>query len=218
MAGLQFRINGGTIVQNEKDTTIRVLDLVPYTSYLLELDKNSFDNIAWQMHHTTMKVMVDPNQFKNIEVPISVMGEASGMVYKGGNGLGRILVCIYRNDSVLVARTLTESDGYFSYLGMKPGKYTVRIDQAQLKKINMRSTPEKIEVTYSNSVDGDIKDGLDFNLSQLEDITSDNASNTSDTTVQPGMQNAAEKIQQPVHAEDQKALLFKNERESIRKG
>lgn len=164
--GLKFRINGGSIHQNNKDSIIRVLDLVPYTSYLLELDKNSFDNIAWQIHNTTMKVMVDPNQFKTIEVPISVMGEAAGTVYKGSAGLGRILVCIYRNDSVLVGRTLTEFDGYFSYLGMKPGKYTVRIDPEQLRKINMVSTPEKIEVTYSNSVDGDIKDGLDFNLRQ----------------------------------------------------
>lgn len=205
VSGLQFRINGGTIIQNEKDTTIRVLDLVPYTSYLLELDKNSFDNIAWQMHHTTIKVMVDPNQFKTIEIPISVMGEASGTVYKGSEGLGRILVCIYRQDTILVARTLSESDGYFSYLGMKPGKYTVRIDQAQLKKIHMKSIPEKIEVTYSNSVDGDIKDGLDFNLSQIEDINSSNARSTSDVNVQPAIKDAVKEVQKPANT-DQKAL------------
>lgn len=206
VAGLQFRINGGTIVLNDKDTTIRVLDLVPYTSYLLELDKNSFDNIAWQMHNTTMKVMVDPNQFKTIDIPISVMGEASGTVYKGSEGLGRILVCIYRPDSTLVARTLTESDGYFSYLGMKPGKYTVRIDQAQLKKIHLKSDPEKIEVIYSNSVDGDIKDGLDFNLSQLEDSNSSNVKATSEVNVQPEVKGAAREMQQPASKENQKAL------------
>jgi hypothetical protein len=197
VAGLQFRINGGTIVKNEKDTTIRVLDLVPYTSYLLELDKNSFDNIAWQMHNTTLKVMVDPNQFKTIDVPISVMGEAAGTVYKGSDGLGRILVCIYRQDSILVGRTLTESDGYFSYLGMKPGKYTVRIDPAQLKKINMVATPEKIEVTYSNSVDGDIKDGLDFSLTQLQEDKSGKANGISDVKQVPDLKDAGEKKMTP---------------------
>ncbi|HLN73606.1 MAG TPA: hypothetical protein VK205_09945 [Prolixibacteraceae bacterium] len=201
VTGLQFRINGGTIFQNEKDTIIRVLDLVPYTSYLLELDKNSFDNIAWQMHNTTMKVMVDPNQFKTIEVPIFVMGEAAGTVYKGSVGLGRILICIYR-DSRLIARTLTESDGYYSYLGMKPGKYTVRIDPEQLKKINMVSTPEKIEVTYSNSVDGDIKDGLDFNLRLQED---NNANSTSDAKQAPVMQNKGDKHPATAPNVDQKA-------------
>jgi len=178
-AGLQFRINGGTIVRNDKDTTIRVLDLTPYTSYLLELDKNSFDNISWQMKTKTLKVIIDPNQFKNIEVPISVMGEGAGTVYNGSKGQGRILVGFYRNDSILVARTLTESDGYFSYLGLTPGKYTVRIDREQLKKINMTSTPEQMEVTFSNSVDGDIIDNLDFLLSPNEEIELDTLKNTS---------------------------------------
>ena len=179
VAGLQFRINGGTIIQNEKDTTIRVLDLVPYTSYLLELDKNSFDNIAWQMKNQNMKVMIDPNQFKTIEVPIAVMGEASGNVYISSKGQGRILVCFYRNDTTLVARTLTESDGYYSYLGLKPGKYTVRIDPSQLEKINMSSSPEQLEVTFSSSVDGDIIDGLDFALNPLEKAELDTTLSTS---------------------------------------
>lgn len=205
VSGLQFRINGGTIFQNEKDTIIRVLDLVAYTSYLLELDKNSFDNIAWQIHNTTMKVMIDPNQIKTIEVPISVMGEAAGTVYKGASGLGRILVCIYR-DSTLIARTLTESDGYYSYLGMKPGKYTVRIDPAQLKKINMVSIPEKMEVTYSNSLDGDIKDGLDFNLTLLEDNNTNNDNGTSDAKQEPERQDKGVKIPVTAPNDDKKFI------------
>lgn len=167
--GLKFKINGGTIIRNDKDTTIRILDLTPYTSYLLELDKNSFDNIAWQMQNLTMSVTIDPNQFKTIEVPILVMGEASGTVYKGSNGQGRILVCFYRNDTTLVGRTLTETDGYYSYLGLKPGKYTVRIDPGQLKRINMLSSPAQIPANFANSIDGDMIDDLDFLLSPDEE-------------------------------------------------
>ncbi|HEY3388792.1 MAG TPA: SPOR domain-containing protein, partial [Prolixibacteraceae bacterium] len=163
--GLQFRINGGTIVRNDKDTTIRILDLTPYTSYLLELDKNSFDNISWQMHNLTMKVMIDPNQFQTIEVPISVMGEATGTVYNGTRGQGRILVCFYKADGTRAARVLTESDGYYSYLGLKPGKYNVRVDAEQLNKLKMVSDPEIIPINISHSFDGDIVEGLDFKLS-----------------------------------------------------
>ena len=171
--GLQFRINGGTIVRNDKDTTIRILDLTPYTSYLLELDKNSFDNISWQMHNLTMKVMIDPNQFKNIEVPISVMGEATGTVYSGERGLARILVGVYGTDGNRAARVLTELDGYYSYLGLKPGKYIVRVDAEQLKKINMVSEPEQIPITISHSFDGDIVEGLDFRLSLAKVVEPD---------------------------------------------
>jgi hypothetical protein len=177
-AGLQFRINGGTIVRNEKDTTIRVLDLTPYTGYLLELDRNSFDNISWQMQSQTMQVMIDPNQFKTIEVPISIMNEASGTVYKGSNGQDRILVCFYQNNK-LVARTLTENDGYYSYLGLKPGKCIVRIDPEQLKRINMVAAPDKMEFTFSKSLDGDIKDDLDFLLTPIEESLPDTVKKTS---------------------------------------
>ncbi|MEI6141849.1 MAG: SPOR domain-containing protein [Mariniphaga sp.] len=169
--GLQFKINGGTIVRRDRDTTIQILDLTPYSSYLLEFDKNSFDNISWQLDKLSYKVMIDPNQFKIIDVPISVMGEASGTVYNGSNGQGRILVCIYRSDLSLVTRMLTESDGYYSYLGLKPGKYTVRIDPAQLAKLKIMSTPEFLPVTISGSIDGDIIDGLDFRLKMLTDTT-----------------------------------------------
>jgi hypothetical protein len=171
--GLQFRINGGTIIQNEKDTTIRIMDLTPYTSYFLELDKNSFDNIAWQMHNLMIKVNIDPDQFKTIEVPVAVMGEGSGTVYSGSRGLGRILVCFYRNDSTLAGRVLTESDGYYSYLGLKPGKYTARIDPEQLKKIKMVSSPESIPVTVNPNRDGDIIEGLDFRVSLIDKPVAD---------------------------------------------
>jgi len=178
--GLKFKINGGTILRNDKDSTIRILDLTPYANYLLELDKNSFDNISWQMQTHTMKVMIDPNQFKTIEIPISVMGEATGTVYNGSQGQGRVLVCFYRNDTILVARTLTESDGYYSYIGLKPGKYTVRIDPLQLKRINMESSPTLIPATFSSSVDGDIIDNMDFLLGPIVEELPDTTKNTSE--------------------------------------
>lgn len=171
--GLQFRINGGTIVRNDKDSTIRILDLTPYTSYLLELDKNSFDNIAWQMDNLNIKVTIDPNQFKTIEIPVSVMGEVSGTVYMGSRGQGRVLIDFYKSDGTRVARTLSESDGYYSYLGLKPGKYMVRVDEEQLKKINMASSPEFTLVTISHSFDGDYIEGIDFTLSPAVDKIKD---------------------------------------------
>ncbi len=168
VAGLQFRLNGGTIKRNDKDTTIHILDLMPYTSYYLELDKNSFDNVAWQMHNLVIKVNIDANQFKTIEVPVSVMGEASGTVFNESKGQGRILVSFYRSDGTMAGRIMTESDGYYSYLGLNPGKYTTRIDPQQLKKLKMVSVPEQIQIDILPSPDGTILDGLDFHLSLID--------------------------------------------------
>jgi hypothetical protein len=106
--------------------------------------------------------------FKYIEVPIAVLGEASGTVYLGGSGgqkgQGRIIVNFYSSDSRLAARTLSEADGYFSYLGLAPGEYEARIDTAQLNKVNMTVLPSSVPFTILASFDGDVVAGLDFVL------------------------------------------------------
>jgi len=166
--GLNIHGNGGRIEKNDKDTTIRIFDLEPYSNYFIEFDRNSFDNIAWQLAKKSMMVAIDPNQFRLLEVPISVQGEASGTVYLKGTksikGLGRIIVCFYNESGTLVGRTLTESDGYFSFLGLPPGNYTARVDTNQLRKINMISSPETIPFELMRNIDGDVVDGLEFVL------------------------------------------------------
>ncbi len=164
--GLNLHINGGRVELNDKDTTIRVFNLEPYTNYLVTLDETGFDNIAWQMQKKTLSVAIDPNLFKLIEVPIAVLGEVAGTVYLSGSGgqkgQGRIIVNFYRSDSSLAARKLTEADGYFSYLGLAPGEYEARIDTAQLNKLNMTASPSSLPFTISAGLDGDVADGLEF--------------------------------------------------------
>jgi hypothetical protein len=174
--GLNVRVNGGRIVKNDKDSVIRVLDLTPYTSYLVELDKNNFENISWQIKNKTLSVFADPNQLKMIEIPIAVMAEAAGTVNlhskDGSRGLGRVYVNFYRNGKTLAGQVLTESDGYFSFMGLPPGKYIARIDSSQLTKIKMVATPQYKEFKVKESKDGDFIEGIDFTLqSTVKDST-----------------------------------------------
>lgn len=178
VAGLNLRVNGGRILESKRDTTIRVVDLIPYTSYFVELNKNSFENIAWQIKNQSISINVDANRFKTIEIPVAVMGEVSGTVYEKVKsdkiGKGRILIDFYRNDS-LVTRTMSEADGYFSLLGLAPGPYTVRIDTFQLKRVNMTVIPSSLPVTVKRSKDGDVIDGLEFTLSSIPSQSKEDA-------------------------------------------
>jgi len=164
--GLNLRINGGRVERN-RDTTIRITALEAYTSYLIELDKNNFDNVAWQIKKQTMSVTIESNNFKLIEIAVAVVGEASGTVFindtNGKKGIGRVFVNFYNSDAVLVGRTLTEDDGYFSFTELAPGKYTAKIDSIQLQKLHMVSSPELLFSIRSNK-DGDVIDGLQFFL------------------------------------------------------
>ena len=165
--GLNLHISGGYQQHNDKDTTIRITGLDAYNNYFIELDKSGFENIAWQIKKATMRVTVEPNNFRLIEVPVSVAGEASGTVMllnkNEKSGLGRIIVNILNSNGQLTAKILTEADGYFSFMGLSPGNYSAIVDAEQLQKLQMQSTPA-VSFTIAPKIDGDIADGLNFTL------------------------------------------------------
>lgn len=169
VAGLKLRINGGRIKHN-KDGTIRIESLEAFNSYLIELDKNSFDQIAWQIKEPVIQVIIEPNYFKRIDVPITVVGEVSGMVFLKNNksvtGISRILINFYDSDSTIIGHTLTESDGYFNYFGLAPGSYTIKVDTAQLHKLNFSCSPQSLSFRIARSEEGAIADGFEFVVEQ----------------------------------------------------
>jgi len=169
--GLNLRLNGGRLLPYQKDSLIRIVELEPYASYLLEFDDNSFENIAWQLENKIISVNIDPNQFKKIDVPVKVMGEANGMVYlKSGNvlkGQGRILVNFYDDKGKFVMRSMTESDGFYNYLGFAPGTYTAMIDTGQLSRLDFISEPVKIDFEIRPLSFGDIVDDVSFTLIKI---------------------------------------------------
>ncbi|MBP1666898.1 MAG: Sporulation Domain-Containing Protein, partial [Bacteroidetes bacterium] len=166
--GLNLRTNSGRVEKSDKDTTIHILGLEAYTDCYIELDANSFENISWRLEKKSIRVTVDPNILKLIEIPVIVAGEANGNVEldQNGvrNGIGRIIVSFFTSTGNLAGKVLTEEDGYFSFFGLSPGGYFVRIDSSQLRKLSMEADPDSLWFDVAGGTDGDIIDGLDFIL------------------------------------------------------
>ena len=177
VSGLNIRINGGRAEESLRDTIVRVSELEPYLKYIVELDQNSFDNISWKIRNKSLSIAVDPNMYKIVEIPIAVVGEVSGTISrekgKKQEGMGRITINIYGKNSMLAGKTMSEQDGYFSFLGLAPGSYEVRLDSAQLKKLHLIATPSSKSLTIKQSRDGDIAEGFDFILKSTEKETID---------------------------------------------
>jgi hypothetical protein len=174
--GLKLRTNAGRIERNERDTTIRILSLEPYSNCFIEFDQSSFDNVAWRLVNITMSVAVDPDVLKYIEIPVIIVGEASGTIFieqgKKMPGLARMIVNFYDENDKPSGRTLTEEDGYYSFLGLAPGAYIVRLDTTQLRKLRMTSSPDSIKINISANKEGDLIEELDFKV-KLKDNKSD---------------------------------------------
>jgi hypothetical protein len=172
-SGLEVRMSGGRILSNRNDSIIRIVGLQPYTSYLLTLNDHGLEQISWQLKHKNIRVEIDPNQFKKIDIPVLPMGEVNGWVYiedeKGTRGLGRVVINFFTDEGVLVATTMTESDGGFTFLGLPPGKYYARVDSAQMSQLKMASTPRQMDFELEPMYDGDIVYDLQFVLRSLPD-------------------------------------------------
>ena len=165
--GMEVKNTSGRLAYNEDETVLRITELQPYVDLLLEIDPNSLDNIAWKVKNEKIKVHTIPNQFQEIHVPIEVLGEIAGMIYfKEGNSLsgqGRIIINILDENGNRVTRILSEADGYFTYLGLKPGNYTARIDEEQMKNLDYKASAP-IEFKIQVDEYGDIVDTLEFVL------------------------------------------------------
>ena len=170
--GLNLHSNSGRIEKSDRDSTIRILGLEPYTNCFIELDPYSFDNLSWRLSKLTYSIAVDPNILKLVEIPVNIAGEANGYVYLESDGVkmgqGRIIVNFFDRQLNPAGRTLTEYDGFFSYFGLIPGDYTVLIDTAQLRKLDMTSEPGLRKFTIRETLEGDMVDNLDFTLKMKE--------------------------------------------------
>jgi hypothetical protein len=171
--GFKFRGTGGRVEHDYGDTVIRVFDLEPYSSYTLYPDATGFENIAWLVRQKAISVEVTPNQLAQVDVPVAVVGEISGTVYTADargkrKGKGRITVQLFTEGGTLVAKALSEADGYFSFMGLAPGGYSVVLEDAQLDRLGVTATPASREVRILTKVDGDVVGKVDFSLQETE--------------------------------------------------
>ncbi|MDP3441418.1 MAG: hypothetical protein Q8T08_01025, partial [Ignavibacteria bacterium] len=165
----KVRVSGGKAIFSKKDSIVRIPDLNAFTSYNIEFGDNDLENIAWRFKKKVYQVLIDPNQFKRIDIPIVAVGEVSGMAYMNTDnslkGIGRILVKFYnKNSTKVVAETLSESDGYIDYMGLEPGEYVARVDAEQLSNLDFKADPPQIDFTIKTLEEGDIVGGIDFVL------------------------------------------------------
>jgi outer membrane protein OmpA-like peptidoglycan-associated protein len=171
------------VIVSKKDSLLRIVGLEPFSDYTLTLDESNFQQLSWKLPYKTIQFTADPNQFKRISMAIQPMGEISGMVVnQSGRGLGRVIVNLFETAGKQVGRVLTEEDGYFTYIGFKPGTYLVGIDSTQLRILKM--TCEPVRVAVKPDVLGDVVDAGTLIMKAIQDTATNKpiVSTTVDST------------------------------------
>ncbi len=162
------RVAGGRANISEKDSIVRISDLNAFRYYTVEFCDDDLENIAWKFKHKRYQVMVDPNHYKRIYLPVQSVGEVSGsiMLKRGEKtqGIGRMVVQIFDDKGEKVAETLSERDGYFSYVGLESGDYTIKVDSEQLELLKFITRPIEQTISVEGKLEGDFIDDLAFEM------------------------------------------------------
>ena len=84
-------------------------------------------------------------------------------------GISGISVQLYTVGGVKLSEVTTRENGGFSFSGIEKGEYIVRLDNAQLEKLEYQSTPKIHSVVIKASGDRDTNLGLNFVLTNSKD-------------------------------------------------
>ncbi|AMR30107.1 hypothetical protein A0256_01080 [Mucilaginibacter sp. PAMC 26640] len=164
--GLKVTVNSGRLALST-DTTFRITGVIPYENINIELDGSGFDEISWQLPKKKYLVKCRPNFVERIYIPVLVLGLVSGRVITDDNGTktgtGRISIQFFDNNR-MVASTVSEVDGYFTYLGLMPGTYTARINPIQLAKMHSTAHPVLANFEIKRNIEGSVVDNIVFVL------------------------------------------------------
>ncbi len=191
------RLMGSKAIITEKDSILSIPDLMAFTWYTMEFRDTDLENISWRFKRHIYKVMIDPNQYKRVDVPIVPVGEVEGMTYLNTDnrlkGIGRIQVKFYdKITNKNIGETLSDSDGYFSFLGLEPGEYVARIDSVQLNNLSYSTLPEHKDFTIKTAGEGDVVNGIDFILNPFTGFA--NLTTQTDPILQIAAPNVVEVI------------------------
>jgi TolA-binding protein len=164
------KVDGMGKIELGRDSVIRVSQLQSYFRYNLEVDRQQIDpNLV--PTKDKFSFVVDPNQFRRIEIPFYRGGTISGTVYLEKEAerkpLSGTRVIMRSTDGAFGDTLRTFADGGFYVMNVAPGSYTLTVDPTQLQFLQAVQKNGPLSVTVHRSRQGDIIDTLEIVLTRL---------------------------------------------------
>lgn len=167
--GLEVRSFGGGMKEKFLGGSTIFTGLESYINYHFKLETRNIDRIAWRVEKKSLNVYVNPNQMKVIEIPVEVVGEIAGYVYEEGGetGISGVKINIFTEKDKMIASIVSEADGFLNFMGLKSGKYYIKVDREQLKTLDLQ-VPNNYHFTIENGEDGAYLDTIKLFLNRRE--------------------------------------------------
>ncbi len=142
----------------------RLWDVVPFEPVAIAVDSLSFESPLWVPARLAVIVAAGPNRYTIVDIPIVLGSVVEGRVLRmfGGapQGVGGASLTLVDDATGRRQTMATFTDGSFYLLGVRPGRYTLSVDERVLDLLRMRGEPRRFEISAS----GDGPGALDLTL------------------------------------------------------
>jgi hypothetical protein len=148
IAGALIRV-GSVYAVTDSSGRYRVWDLVPFEPVALAVDVSTLDSPLWAADAQHVVIEPWPNRFEEFNVAIVPGGVVEGTLVDGRAGnapLAGVRVVLAETGTQRRMEATTFSDGGFSFIGVKPGKWAVAADPRDLATLKGSAAPVPIVV------------------------------------------------------------------------
>lgn len=160
IAGAIVRV-GSVYALTDSSGRYRVWDLVPFEPVALAIDVSTLDSPLWAADAQHVVLEPWPNRFQEFDVAIVPGGVVEGTLVDGRDGnkpLAGVRVLLVESGTSRRMETTTFSDGGFSFLGVKPGRWSLIVDPRDVTALKRESVPLPVVVRAMEN--GDRVEGL----------------------------------------------------------
>ncbi len=148
IAGALVRV-GSVYALTDSSGRYRVWDLVPFEPVSLAVDVSSLDSPLWAADVQRVVLEPWPNRLQEFDVAIVPGGVVEGNVVDGRQGnqpIAGVRVVLVESGTSRRMETSTFSDGGFSFLGVKPGRWSIAVDPRDADALKGQSMPTALTV------------------------------------------------------------------------
>lgn len=166
ITGAGFFVNGtGAPVRTDASGLAYLPRLMPHRVTGISLNPSSLEDSQWSPGVSGVSFMPRAGRIASIDFPVVVTAEIDGYVQLEADGRRRgvsdVQLELYGSDGALAHRVRSTADGYFLISGVKPGRYTLRVAEEQIRRLMLQPVQAlPVEV----SPDGNVGNGYDFVL------------------------------------------------------
>jgi hypothetical protein len=146
-----------------------IKNLPVYVKTDIVIDPNSLDDPFLIPSSDGVSITPRKGFLERIDYPVVSSSEVDGTVYAidaEGNerSLGFVPVHLKNAEGEIVQSTQSEYDGYYLFVDLLPGQYTVSVDENHLKKHRLKNVDD---IAVNLTAQGDIINGSDFTVQEL---------------------------------------------------